>query len=155
MPHLLGFPKTHILDLLTMLYHPTKVPSTGFDLLKDSCSAYCGLVLPSLFRNNQGYQILIYYLGLQKKHQTNFSSQNLQSHQILLDIPSFQHVFQSLGHKSLHNIPNIIIPSLPATHHQIHPTQHPSLIDSVNSVNSGTISAIGHGANNITMPTSI
>jgi len=44
----------------------------------------------------------------------------------------------------------------PVTHHQIHPSQHhPSLIDSVNSVNSGTISAIGHGANNITMPTSI
>ena len=42
-----------------------------------------------------------------------------------------------------------------ATHHQIHTTQQPSIIDSVNSVSNGSISAIGHGANSLTMPTSI
>ena len=74
---------------------------------------------------------------------------------MILEFPLFPHVFPFLGQKSLYDVPNIIISTFPATHHQIHPTQHPSLIDSVNSVNSGTISAIGHGANNITMPTSI
>ena len=40
-PHLLAFPKTHILDLITLLYHPTKVPLIGFDFLLKSFSANC------------------------------------------------------------------------------------------------------------------
>ena len=44
-PHLLGFPKAHILDILTMPYHPAKGQFIGFDFLSDSCSAYCEFVL--------------------------------------------------------------------------------------------------------------
>ena len=31
MSHLLGFPKACILDLLKMVFHPSKVPSPGYD----------------------------------------------------------------------------------------------------------------------------
>ena len=38
---LLGFSKAYILDLFTMLFHLVKFPAIGFDLLLDSCLAYC------------------------------------------------------------------------------------------------------------------
>ena len=41
MSHLLGFPKTHILDLLTMFFHPSNVPFIGFDFLLSYFSAQC------------------------------------------------------------------------------------------------------------------
>ena len=43
MPHLIGFLKTCVLDLLAMLFHPVKVPSLGFGFLLDSYSVYCVL----------------------------------------------------------------------------------------------------------------
>ena len=45
MPHLLGFPKTHVLDLLIMLFYPAKVLSIGFEFLSDSCSVQCAVFL--------------------------------------------------------------------------------------------------------------
>ena len=43
-PNLLGFSKTHILDLLTLLFHPAKVPLIGFEILLKSCLAYCDYI---------------------------------------------------------------------------------------------------------------
>ena len=41
MPHMLGFPNTSILDLLTMLFHPAKVQSMEVEVLSNLCSGHC------------------------------------------------------------------------------------------------------------------
>ena len=46
MPYFLGFPEARVLDLLIMLvFYPVKFPSSGFEFLLDSCSAYCDSIL--------------------------------------------------------------------------------------------------------------
>ena len=68
MSHFVRFQPTHILDLLTMLYHPVKVSSVLFNFLLNSCSNHCTVIQEQYSFSKNVYKKTLFFVLVYLRH---------------------------------------------------------------------------------------